>query len=161
MRDIVRQRPRGDRGDQRIGHAVGDLLQIGRGDGVAAIPGKPRAFGVMLSGRIEPHDLAALDDLQAAADMHGCGRDHFAVLDQSEFCGAAADIDIEDALAFVARHARGAGTIGGEHRLHVMAGGRGDEFAALLGQYFGNPLRVLAAQRLAGEDDDAGVDLVG
>ena len=42
-----------------------------------------------------------------------------------------------------------------------MAGGGGDEFAALLGQDLGDALRVLAAQRLAGENDHAGVDVVG
>ncbi len=41
-----------------------------------------------------------------------------------------------------------------------MAGGGGDEFAALLGEDRGNPLRVLATQRLAGENDHAGVDFV-
>src|SRR5205807_230459 len=45
--------------------------------------------------------------------------------------------------------------------LHVMPGGGADEFAALLGEDFGDALRVLAAERLAGEDHCASVDLVG
>ena len=49
-------------------------------DSVAALPGKAGALGVMLPGRIEPDDLAVLDHLQAAADMHGRGGDHLAVL---------------------------------------------------------------------------------
>ena len=64
-------------------------------------------------------------------------------------------------LRLVARYARGAGTVGREHRLHVMSGGRGDELAALFGENSGNAFRILAPQRFAGEDDDAGVDLVG
>ncbi len=56
---------------------------------------------------------------------------------------------------------RGARAVGGEHRLHVMAGGGGDEIAALLGQQPGDRLGVLAPERLAGEDDDAGVDVGG
>ena len=128
---------------------------------IAAVPGKAGALGVMFARRIEPDDLAVLDHLQPAADMDRGGRDHLAVLDQAEFRGAAADVDIEDALVLVARHARGAGAVGREHRLHVMAGGRGDEFAALLGQDLGDALRVLAPQRFAGENDDAGIDLVG
>src|SRR5580692_4131617 len=42
-----------------------------------------------------------------------------------------------------------------------LAGGGGDEFAALLGQDLGDALRVLAAQRLARKNNYAGVDLVG
>ena len=68
--------------------------------------------------------------------MHGRGGDDLAVLDQAKFCGAATDIDVEDALVLVAGDARGAGTVGRQHRFHVMAGGGGDEFAALLGQNF-------------------------
>ena len=56
--------------NQRIGHDVGDFLQFGGVDGVAAVPGKTGALGVMLPGRIEADDLAVLDHLQAAADMH-------------------------------------------------------------------------------------------
>ena len=158
MRDVVRHRPRCDRGDQRVRHHVGDLLQIFAGGRVAAVPGKSGALGVMLSRRIEPHDLAVLDDLQPAADMDRRGRDHFAVVEQAELGRAAADVDIEDALALVARHPRGAGTVSRQHRLHVVAGGGGDEFAALLGQDLGDALGVVAPERLAGEDDDAGID---
>ena len=160
MRDVVRQRPRRHGGNERIGHAVGDFLQVGGRGGIAAVPGKAGALGVMLAGRIEADDLAVLDHLQAAADMHRGGGDHLAVLDQAELGGAAADVDIENALAFVARHPRRAGAVGRQHRLHVMAGGGGDEFAALLGQDLGNALRVVAPQRFAGENDDAGIDLV-
>ena len=122
---------------------------------------KAGTLGVMFSRRIEPDDLAVLDHLQAAADMHGGGRDHLALLDQAELGGAAADVDVEDALALVAGDARRARAIGRKHRLHVVAGGRGDELAALLGENLGDALRILAPQRFAGENDDAGIDLVG
>ena len=42
-----------------------------------------------------------------------------------------------------------------------MAGGGADELAALLGEQLGDRLGVLAPQRLAGEDDRAGVDILG
>ena len=62
---------------------------------------------MVAAGRVEPYDPAVLvDHLQAAADMHRGGRDHAALLDQAELGGAAADIDVEDAFAFVVRHAR-------------------------------------------------------
>ena len=41
----------------------------------------------------------------------------------------------------------------------MVSGGGGDEIAALLRQQGGNRLGILAAQRLAGEDDHAGVDI--
>ena len=161
MRDVVGQGPCRHGGNERIGHAVGDFLQLGGRGGVAAVPGKAGALGVMFAGRIEPDDLAVFDHLQAAADMHRGGRDHLAVLDQAELGGAAADVDIEDALVFVVRHPRGAGAVRRQHRLHMVAGSSGDEFAALLGQDLGDALRIVAPQRFAGENDDAGIDLVG
>ena len=42
----------------------------------------------------------------------------------------------------------------------MVAGGRGDEVAALLGQEPGDRLGILAPQRFAGEDDDAGIDIL-
>ena len=115
---------------------------------------------MIFSGGIEPDDAAGLDHLEPAADMHRRGGDDLAVLDHGELGGAAADVDVEDALALGARQRRGAGAVGGEHRLHVMAGGGADEVAALLGDDGGDRLRVLAPQRLAGEDHRAGVDRI-
>ena len=74
---------------------------------------------------------------------------------------AAADVDIEDALSFVVRHPRRAGAVGRQHRFHVMARSGGDEFAALLRQHSGDGFGILAPQRLAGQDHDAGIDVVG
>src|SRR5260221_4898596 len=58
----------------------------------------------------------------------------------------------------VVRALRRPRAIGGEHRFHVVAGGGADELAADLGQQLADRLRVLAPQRLAGEDHRAGVD---
>ena len=126
------------------------------------MPVEARLPRVIAAGRIEPHDIALLvDHLQAAADMHRRGRGHEALLDDRELGGAAADVDVEDALAAFVRRLRGAGAVGGEHRFHVMAGGGADEIAALLRQQLGDAFGVLAPQRLAGEDHGAGVDLGG
>ena len=114
----------------------------------------------MLAGGIEPDDFAVFDHLQAATDMYRGGCDHLAVLDKAELGGAAADVDIENALSVVVRHPRGAGTVRRQHRLHVVPRSRGDELAALLGQDLGNALRIVAPERFTGENDDAGIDLV-
>jgi hypothetical protein len=58
--------------------------------------------GESTSRRIEPHDPAdVVDHLQSAADMQRGRRGHVAVLDDTELGGAAADVDVEDALALI------------------------------------------------------------
>ena len=111
MRDVVGQGPCRHGGKQRIGHAVGDFLQLSGRGGVASVPGKAGALGVVLAGWIEADDLAVFDHLQAAADMHRGGRDHLAVLDKAQLSGAAADVDIENALTFIVRNPRRAGAV--------------------------------------------------
>ena len=84
MRDVVRQRARRQRRDQRVGHRARDLVHLGAGGAAAALPVEAGAPGVMAPGRIEPDDGAVrIDDLQPAADMHGRRRDHLAVLDDA------------------------------------------------------------------------------
>jgi hypothetical protein len=96
--DVGRQGPHADGRDQRIGHCVGDFLQVRDLDTVAALPRETGARGVMFSGRIEPRDPALLDHLQPPADMDRGGGDDLAVFDEAELGGAAADIDVENAL---------------------------------------------------------------
>ena len=92
-----------ERGDQRVGHVSGDLVELlRRSSDVALAPVEAGLRGVMLPGGIEPDDAAVVvDHLQPAADMDRRGRDHVALLDQRELGGAAADVDVEDALALV------------------------------------------------------------
>jgi hypothetical protein len=59
------------------------------------------------------------------------------------------------------RERGGAGAVGREHRFHVVAGGGADEFPARLRNDPGDRLGILAPQRFAGEDDGAGIDVVG
>ncbi len=114
------------------------------------------------AGGIEPHDAAGLvDHLQPPADVHGRGRHHIALLDDRKLGSAAPDVDVEDALAFLVRHFGSARAVGRQHRLHVMAGGGGDEITPLLGHQAGDRLRILPPQRLAGEDDHPGIDVAG
>ena len=51
--------------------------------------------------------------------------------------------------------------VGCEHGLHVVAGGGAHELAAPLGQNPGDTFGIVAPQRLAGQNHDAGVDVVG
>ena len=51
-----------------------------------------------------------------------------------------------------------AGAIGRQHRLDMMTRHGADELSAVLGQDLGDVLRILPPQRLAGQDDRAGID---
>ena len=145
-----------------IRHALRHLVELRGREHVAARPVEAGLAGVEFARRIQPHDAAdAVDHLQPAADMQRRGRDHVALGDDGELGGAAADVEVEDALALLVRHLRRARAVGGEHRFHVVPGSGGDEIAALLGQERSDGLRILAPQRLAGEDDHAGVDVPG
>jgi hypothetical protein len=117
---------------------------------------------VKSAGWIKPHDAAGLiHDLEAPANVQRRRRNHGAFIDNGELGGAAADVDVEDAFVLRMRELGSAGTIGGEHRLHVMACSRGDEIAALLGNKAGDCLGILPPQRFAGQNDDAGIDFIG
>ena len=83
-----------------------------------------------------------------------------ALVDQGELGGAAADVDVEDELAPIVGHPRGPRAVGSQQRLHVVAGRRADELAALVGEKVGDRFRIFPAQCFAGEDDCAAVDLV-
>ena len=111
--DVIRQRVCNDSGEERVGHRIGNSLQIGGANAVAALPGESGARGVVFPGRIEPHDPLAIHHLQASADMDRSGGDHLAIIQQAELGGPSADIDIKDTLGLVARYARGARAIGG------------------------------------------------
>ncbi len=150
-----------DRGEQRVGQPVGQAIEIRRGDRRAELPFEPGGFGELGALRIEPRDAAILDHDETAADVDGCGLLHLAVHHDRELGGAAADVDVDDAAILVVRALRRARAVGGEHRFHVVAGGGADEFAADLREQLADRLRVLAAQRLAGEDHRAGIDLIG
>ncbi len=162
MLDGVRQRAGADRSDERVRHPLRDLVHGRARHHVAALPFEPGLLREMCAGRIEAHDaLLAIDHQQAPADVHRGGGDHAPVLDQAKLGRAAADVHVENARLPVVRHARGSGAVGGEHRLHVVPRGRADEFAALLRDDPGDRFGVLAAQRFAGQNHHAGVDVVG
>ena len=64
--------------------------------------------------------------------MNRCRRQHPSLVDDSELGRATADIDIQDPLAAIVSQLHGSRAMRGEHRLHVMAGRRTHEVAALL-----------------------------
>ncbi len=107
------------------------------------------------------HSLGPIFDDEAAADGDRDGGENLAFLDQSELGGAAADIDIEHGVAIAARHRDGAGAVRRHLAFHMVAGGGADERSGYLRKQFGNRACVMPLDRLAGQDDGAGVDVVG
>ena len=147
---------------QRVGHGLCHPLQLRALDHASDLPVEACSQGMAAAGRIKPGDAAGVvHHQQPAAQVDGGGGLQFALVDQAELAGAAADVDVEDSGRVVERAPRRARTVHRQHALHVVAGGGADELAALLGQDRCDRLRVLAPQGFAGEDHCAGVDVVG
>ncbi len=88
------------------------------------------------------------------------GCDNLALIDDREFGRAAADIDVQHALAAVMSELRGAGSVRRKHRFHVVPCRGTDQIAAFFRQDAGDWLCIFPAQCLAGKDDDPGIDVV-
>ena len=128
---------------------------------LAEAPGATRKGRKTPAGRIEAREAPLrVDDRQAPAEMNRRRVDDATGLDEGQFRGAATDIDIEKQRTTIVRHLGRTGTIRSEHRLHVVPGRRAHEFTAHVREDVGDGLGVLAAQRLAGEDNRAGVHIV-
>jgi len=150
------------RGHERIRHHIRDPIQIGVVHRIAELPIEAGALRMSPASGIEPHDApVTVHHLQPPANMNRGSGDDAAALDEGELRGAAANVDVEQAASHFVGDARGARAIGRQHGFHVMARRGADEIAARFGQHGGNRLGVFAAQRLAGENDRAGVDVGG
>ena len=101
-----------------------------------------------------------VDDVQPSTHVDRRSGDHASSVDQGELRGPAADVDVEDPGWMVVGDQRRSGAVGGEHRLHVVAGAGADEVAGLVGDDLGDPAGVAPAERLTGQDHDAGVDVL-
>ncbi len=97
---------------------------------------------------------------QPPADRHRGGAEYLAVAEQREFRGAAADVDTEHGIFLAPGQGHRAGTVGGHHRFHIMAGAGADELAALGGEQVGDFTRIAPLQRFAGQDHRAAVDVL-
>ena len=113
------------------------------------------------TARLDPRNGVTVHGDQSPADVERRGGQNPAVVDQREFRRTAADVDVEDPGPRLVGGQHGSRTVGGQHGLHVMAGGRAHQVARPLGDDGGDPLGIATPQRLAGEDDHAGVDVLG
>src|SRR3974377_547199 len=116
---------------------------------------------MILSGGVEPDNAPGIvDDLEASSNMQGRRVYDMACVNDRELRGTPANVHCDNSFLRIVRNASGAGTIGSQHRLHVMPGAGTHEFASVTGNYAGNCRCVLSAQRLAGKDHNTGVDIL-
>ena len=92
--------------------------------------------------------------------MNSCGCHQFAVLNQPQLGGSAADVDVQYALFVVITALGSARSINSKHRLHVVSRCGANKFTPLLGQNCGNGLTVFASQSLAREDNGACIHII-
>ena len=170
--------------DQRLGQQKGsahlgrllatDIVDqdVGQSSGQAAavVCRQPRAqaqrnaelLGDQPGGRLNARDaLVAVEGDQASADVHGSGRQHFAVVQQAEFGGAAADVDVQQGVAALVRQSHRARAVRGENALEIVAGGGAHELAARAGEQLGHGAGVGTLEGCAGENDCTSVDVFG
>ena len=103
---------------------------------------------------------SVVDDRETPAEMNRRGVHDVAASTSASFVVPPPMSMLSSAAAAIVRDLGRARAVGGEHRLHVVPGRRADELTAHLREHVGDRLGVLAAQRLAGEDHRAGVDIV-
>ena len=137
-------------------------LRSAAAKGLPSASSMPSVLATCFDGRLDAGEsVFSSFDHQAAADSDGAGGEDAAVLDQGELGRAAADIDVEQRRVVAARERDGAGAVRRHLAFHVVAGRGADELAGLLREQVGDGARVVALERLAGEDDGAAVDRLG
>ena len=111
---------------------------------------------------LNAHDAAnRVEAEQARADVEGGEIDHPAVGADRDFRRAAADVDIHDGRVVADRARHRARAVGRHHGLQTVAGRDRDHLASLARKEFADLAGVAPAHGDAGQDQRAGVDLVG
>src|SRR5260221_8547023 len=143
---------------QGLGKPIGEAIELCRAHFASQLPIEARLARQALARWIESRNTAAVvHDNEAAADVDRGRLADLAMRHHGELGGTATDVYVQDMPTLVVRALRRPRTIGGEHRFHVVAGGGADGLARHLGPQPPERPRVLAPQRLAGEDHPARV----
>ena len=148
--------PAVDHAHDQPNHAGDDALAVGGGERLAERELDAEATGDLAHRLLDAGEPCfGVLDQETAADRDGGGGHERAVLDQGEFGGAAADVDIEDPRGMAARQRDGARAVRGQLAFHVMARRGADELAGFLGKQVGDGARVVALDGFAGQDHGA------
>ncbi len=118
--------------------------------------------GEAAPGFLDANDPAVVVDAdEPRADIDSGEVDHLAAGADRDLGGAAADVDVHHSRLVADRARDRARAIGRHHGLEIVAGRDRDHLAGLAGEQFTDLAGVAAAHCDAGEDQRAGVDLVG
>ena len=114
------------------------------------------------AGLLDAHDAAGVVEAdEARADVDGGEVDHLAVGADRDLRGAAADVDVHHRRVVADRARDRAGAVGGHHGFQVVAGRDRDHLAGLAREQFADLAGIAPAHGDTGQDQGAGVDLVG
>ena len=145
-----------------IRHAGGERARRLRRKRRAELEADAELGGEAAAGLLDAHDAAArVEADQPRADVERGEVDHPAVGADRDLRGAAADVDVHDRRLVADRARHRARAVGGHHRLQAVAGRDRDHLAGLAREQLADLAGVAPAHRDAGEDQRAGVDLVG
>ncbi len=148
--------------EQAVGHAGGEPLRVTRRERRADLELEPEVRAEPAAGFLQPGDPPGrVGADEARADVDRGDRDHLALGAHRDLGGAAADVDVHHGGAVADRARDRAGAEGRHHRFEIVAGADRDQLAGLAREQFADLSRIAAADRDAGEDQRAGVDLVG
>ena len=126
------------------------------------LPVKARLFGQVGASRVKSgQHIFFVHHHEAAAQVHRRSGHQFTVLNQAQFGGATANVDVQDAVLFIVRAFGSTRAVNGQHGFHVMACCGAHKLAALFGQHRCNRFTVFAAERFTGQNDRASINFVG
>ena len=144
-----------------IRHPGRHRVELGRGRRIADLPIEAGATGDCLAARLEDANAAViLRRQQTPANVQSCRLHDAAVFDDGEVGRSPADINIQQAARLSLGQLDGPGSVGGEQGLEMVAGAGTHKVAALGREQVGDGPCVVAPNRLTGQDDGAGIDVV-
>ena len=148
--------------EQPVGHQSGDGAALIEREHAAHLQIDAELLAVTPPGFFHAGNLSVrLKTDQPRADIDRGEIDHLAFGADRDLRGAAADVDVHHHAAVADRARRRARAVSRHHGFQAVAGADGDELAGLLGEQIADGAGVLPLHRDAGEDQRAGVDLVG
>ena len=148
--------------EQLVGHARGERARRLRAQRRAELELDAELGGEAPAGFLDAHDRAAVVEAdEPRADVDRGEVDHLAVGADRDLRGAAADVDVHHRRLVADRARHRARAVGRHHGLQAVAGADRDQLAGLAREQFADGARVAPAHRDAGQDQRAGVDLVG
>ena len=147
---------------QALGHAGRKGTGVAFGKNCAGLELKPERRANPAARFFKPHDSPLLvENDQPGADVKRGDVDDLAIGANRDFCGTAADIHIHHRRAIADRTCGRAGAVCGHHRFQTVAGADCNQTTGLAREQFPDASRIAPPHRNAGQNERAGIDLLG